>query len=138
VLSALESIQKAEILVSVPTLKYMVKGGRVSPLAGVVANALHFKPIVSLDDEGKALLYGKAFSRKQNRRKLMKLLFAELEKGQLRYYGIVHAENENGAREIAGEIEEKTGIKPLFIQPISPIMGLHAGKECVAVVTMRE
>lgn len=138
VFSVQESIRKAKILVSVPTLKYMVKGGRVSPIAGALTSLLNFRPIVSLDEEGKALLYGKAFSKRQNHRKLMKLIDVELEKGKLKYFGLVHAENEDGAREYAREIEEKTGLQPLFIQPISPIMGLHAGRGCVAVVTMRE
>jgi len=138
VLTTLESIQKAEILVSVPTLKYMVKGGRVTPFKGFLAGILNFRPIVSLDDEGKAVLYGKAFSKKQNYKKLIQLLGKELEKGKLKYYGLVHAENEDGAFSYAAEIEKKTGLQALFIQPISPIMGLNAGKGCVAVVTMRE
>ena len=139
VVSSVEaSIPKADILVSVPSLKYMVKGGRVSPVAGFLAGILNFTPIVSLDDSGKAILYGKAFSPGQNRRKLFKLIDEILKKGKLRHYGVVHAENQSGAQEVAGEIERKTGKPPLFIQPISPIMGLHAGKGCVAVVTMRE
>ncbi|NJO56733.1 MAG: DegV family EDD domain-containing protein, partial [Rhodospirillales bacterium] len=50
---------KARIFVSVTSLRYMVKGGRVSPLKGLAAQVLNLKPIVSVDEEGKSILYGK-------------------------------------------------------------------------------
>jgi hypothetical protein len=38
--------RKAEILVSVRTLKYMVRGGRVKPVTGALGKGLNLKPIV--------------------------------------------------------------------------------------------
>ncbi|HDQ43995.1 MAG TPA: DegV family protein, partial [bacterium] len=61
--------QKVKILVSVRTLKYMVRGGRVSPLKGKIAGWLNLKPIVSLDAEGRSALTGKAFSTRSNLQK---------------------------------------------------------------------
>ena len=132
------SIEKANIFVSVPSLKYMVKGGRVSPLKGFVARVLNLTPVVSLDEEGSAHMLGKAFSRRQNRRMLLKIARDIAEKGPVRYYGIVHARNEEGASSFARQLEGIIGKAPLFIQEISPIMGLHAGKGCYAMVVMRE
>jgi hypothetical protein len=42
----------------------MVKGGRVIPLKGFIASALHVKPIVSLDAAGKGIAFEKSFSQK--------------------------------------------------------------------------
>jgi DegV family protein with EDD domain len=139
VVAAVEGfIPKAKIFVSVPTLKYMVKGGRVSPLKGAIASALNLKPIVSLDGNGGSLLYGKAFSTKRNLQKILDLVRDFIESDPLRSYALVHAERVEEAKDFAGRLEAMTGRKPLFIQEISPIIALHAGKGALAVVLMKE
>ena len=132
------SISKARIFVSVPSLKYMVKGGRVSPLKGAVARLLNLKPIVSLDAEGGALLHGQAFSRRRNLRRILDLVSDFIGVGAIRHYAVVHAGNLDGARNFGDMLEAKTGRKPLFIQEISPIIALNAGKDTIAVAIMKE
>jgi DegV family protein with EDD domain len=131
-------IPKARIFVSVPTLKYMVKGGRVSPLKGAIASVLNLKPIVSLDAEGGSVLYGKAFSTKRNLQKILDLVRDFIGDDQLRCYALVHADMLEEAKEFGRRLEDLTGRKPLFIQEISPIIALHAGKGTMAVVLMKE
>jgi hypothetical protein len=131
-------IPKARIYVSVPTLRYMVKGGRVSPLKGALANLLNLKPIVSLDSDGASLLCGKAFSTRRNLQKILALVKEFKGNDPLRYWAIVHASCLDQARDFAGKISQLTGQPPLFIQEISPIIALHAGKGTLAVVLMKE
>jgi uncharacterized protein len=139
VLAAIEGfIPKARIFVSVPTLKYMVKGGRVSPLTGLAAKLLNLKPIVSLDEQGGSVLYGKAFSKAANVARIIQLVQEFIGADDLRCYGIVHAGDLDDATDFASRLEAVTGRKPLFIQEISPIIGLNAGRHTVAVVLMKE
>jgi DegV family protein with EDD domain len=138
VVAAVEAaIPKSDILVSLHSLRYMVKGGRVKPLAGYLARLLNFTPIVSLDAQGEAVLYGKAFSRRQSRKKLFALVKAIIQKGRLKHFAVVHAQNEPMAIQVAETIEKIVGMPALFIQEITPIVGLHAGKGACAVVTLR-
>lgn len=132
------SIPKARILVSVPTLKYMVKGGRVSPLKGALAGMLNLKPIVSLDEEGGSTIRGKAFSRRKNLQRIIELAREFIGKDELRYYGVVHAGKVADAEAFASQLERSLGKKPLFIQEISPIIALNAGKDTLALVMMKE
>lgn len=131
-------IPKARIYVSVPTLKYMVKGGRVSPLKGLAAALLNLKPIVSLDGEGAALLYGKAFSTESNLRKILNLVSDFLGNDTLHAWALVHAGCLEKAKAFAERVEAVAGTKPLFIQEISPIIALNAGRNTVAVVLLKE
>ncbi|MGG7358643.1 DegV family protein, partial [Escherichia coli] len=64
---------------SVPTLKYMIRGGRVTPLQGKIATMVKMKPIVSVDEQGKSKLYGKTFFRKSNLKKMFSMIH-ELDK----------------------------------------------------------
>jgi DegV family protein with EDD domain len=139
VVAAIEaSIPKARILVGVPTLKYMVKGGRVSQLKGALAAIFNLKPIVSLDEEGGSKICGKAFSRRKNLRRIVELAREFIGKDALRCYGVVHAGNPADAEDFASLLEKSLGKKPHFIQEISPIIALNAGKGTLAAVLMKE
>jgi uncharacterized protein len=132
------SIPKSKIFVSVRTLKYMIRGGRVSPLKGFAAKALNLKPIVSIDDEGSSVLYGHAFSLRANEAKIAGMLKAMRAEGPLRAYAVVHGSAPEAARHFAALLERELGMPPLYIMPISPVIGLNAGKGSIAAVAMRE
>lgn len=132
------SVGKAQILVSVHTLEYFVRGGRVKPVAGAIGKALNLKPIISVDAEGKAVNIGKVFGVKMSVAKIVKMVERRHAESPLRCYAIVHGRNPEGAREFAVKLEYVLGFPPLYIEEISPVLALHAGRGTVAVVTMQE
>ena len=126
-------LPKAKILVGVRTLKYMVRGGRVSPMAGVAAKILNIKPIVSIGEKGEAKIFDKAFSQRGILRKILRRLSAGAGAGRVRDYCILHAHNPEGALAYASEVETALGRKPAFVMDISPAIGSNAGVGAVAV-----
>ena len=133
-----EWIEKTRILVDVQTLKYMVRGGRVSPLKGFVAKVLNLKPIVSLDSEGKAAASGKSFSRKSNMKKIIHKVRRMSKESPLWNYSIVHAKNPERAEMYANKLEREIGRSPLYIMDISPVVGVHNGIGAVGIGLMFE
>jgi len=125
--------KRIKIFVSVHTFKYMVKGGRVSPLKGFIASALHIKPIVSLDDAGKGIAFEKSFSQKGLLRKMSGIIEDIQRKKGIEKYCVVHALAEDKARVFASIVENITGDAPEYISSISPIVGMHSGKGAVAI-----
>ncbi len=121
------------IYTDINTLRYMVKGGRVPPLAGLLASLLNLKPIVSLDKEGKALVYGKSFSRKSNMAKILKIIRAEHQTRGLWEYAIVHAAAPERAAEYAERLSRLTGKKPAYITELTPVVGVHNGPGTVGI-----
>lgn len=121
------------IYTDINTLRYMVKGGRVPPLTGFVASLLNLKPIVSLDKEGKALVFGKSFSRKRNMDKIIKIIGDELKTRKLWEYAIVHAAAEQRAAEYAAKLTQLTGRKPVYITELTPVVGVHNGPGTVGI-----
>ncbi len=130
--------EKAAIFVSVQTLKYMVRGGRVSPMKGRLAKILNLKPIVSVDKAGKSELFGKAFSRKANRKKIINMVKQQLTDGRLQSYAVVHAHARKDAEIFIDELKVLLGKDPDYVMDISPVVGLNAGKGAVSVVTLKE
>lgn len=129
---------KARILVSVTSLRYMVKGGRVSPLKGFAAKVLNLKPIVSVDETGKSILYGKSFSEEANLKTMIKMT-ADLHRQQpLRCYAVGHSNAPEKAAAFATRLEKELGFPPLHVTQISTVVALNAGPGAVSVVTMSE
>ena len=130
--------EDASILVSVPTLKYMVRGGRVSPMKGWVANLLNLKPIVSLNQEGESVLFDKAFSQKGSMKKILALLEKRLAGNRVWKYALLHAHDPEGALWFGRKIAEVLGEKAAFTVDISPAVGVSAGFGAVAVALLTE
>lgn len=134
IVAALEAwIDDTKIFTDINTLKYMVRGGRVPPLAGFVAAALNLKPIVSLDSSGKAEISGKSFSRSQNMKKILKTVEQELQHRTLWEYAIVHADAQDRAEDYAVKLQSITGKAPAYIMPLSPVVGVHNGTGTVGI-----
>lgn len=131
-----ELTAKTEILVSVPTLKHMIRGGRVTPLQGRIATMLKMKPIVSVDEQGKSKLYGKTFFRNSNLKKMFSMI-AHLDKTkQITQYVVLHANDPDKAALCAVEMKNLTGANPLYTANVSPVIGAHAGKGSVSVAML--
>jgi uncharacterized protein len=138
VAEAVRILPAAKILVAVRTLKYMVRGGRVSPMAGRIANVLNLRPIVSMNERGESEIFGKAFSRRGSCKSLMQHLRRYAAKSRVREYNVLHAHNGEDALAYAAEAEKVFGQKPAYIMDISPVIGLHAGVGAVAVSFLLE
>ncbi len=126
------------ILVGIKTLDSFIKGGRVSPTKGYIGKKLGMRPIVSMDKEGKSMLFEKAFSIKGSLKKIMKIIKKDLKEKKLWKYNIVHAYNPETAEWFAGQMEELTGQKPEYISEIAPVVAISAGRGTVAVSLMME
>jgi uncharacterized protein len=129
---------KNHILVSAQTVKYLVKSGRLSHSKGVLGKLLGVNPIISVNDEGKAYTYGKAFSEKGSMKLVMEEASRILAKGSVWGYAISHVRNPETAAWYATQMEELTGKKPLFVNTVSPVLAVHGGPGTVVLSIMEE
>jgi uncharacterized protein len=133
-----QSVSKTKLFASVKTLKYLVRSGRVSPVKGAVGKMLHLTPVISLNEEGKAIQLEKAFNHTSNMQKVLKRASDIIQKQGLWNYVVLHANNERRAKWFGGEMERITGIQPAAYLDISPVIGLHAGVGTVGLALMTE
>ncbi len=131
-------INKTKIFVDVDTLKYMVRGGRISPIKGLVAKVLNLKPIVSLDKKGKGIVFDKSFNRTHNMKKILRIVKGLKEDGEIWNYSIVHAMAEDRANEYSERLTELLDKSPAYIMDISPVVGVHNGIGSVGICLMYE
>ncbi len=129
---------RTQILVSVNTLKYMVKSGRLSKTGGILGKLINLKPVVSLDEKGAGSIADMAFSIKSNTKKIMNRMKAYDEKHKITRYAIVHANNPERAEEYRKQCVEILKSEPEYMMNISTIVGISAGVGSVAVAYMSE
>lgn len=129
---------KSFVRVSVTTLKYIVRSGRVSPFKSFVAKLLDLKPVIIIDNEGKAILFSKSFSSKGCMKKVMQNIGKLTNGKKVWEYAITHANNPEAANWYAVEMEKLTGKKPVFIDHASPAIAANIGPGIACVSLMLE
>ena len=128
--------EKSRILVGVPTLKSLIRGGRVSPMKGLIAKVLNLKPIISLDREGKSAMFGRAFSKRKNLEKILTIVERMHRERPIRRYAVGHTAAESEAVEFGKRLERILGKPPEYITQVSPVIGAHAGPGALCVSTL--
>ena len=131
-----EWIRNTRILVSVKTMKYMVKGGRLSSFRGLIARILNINPIISMDAEGKAIVFGKTYSQQANMEKVMDHVRELLQKRRIWNYIILHASNPEAGAWYANSMKKYSGLDPVASVNISPVIGANAGIGAASVALM--
>ncbi|NCC76563.1 MAG: DegV family EDD domain-containing protein [Clostridia bacterium] len=127
--TAMENLRsRAKIVVSVLDIEPMARSGRVSERIGDLLIKLKFKPLITIDPEGKGTIKGVAFSEKRNWKNLLKSLRGKA----IGDYVIVHADALDRAQALQTEMQRLTGRAPLYITKISSAVTLFAGRGSIA------
>jgi uncharacterized protein len=130
IVAAIEALKaRTGILVSVLDIEPMARSGRISERVGKIMIRLGFKPLVTIDRDGKGTIKGIAFSEKRNRR----LLLRELAHRKLAHYCIVHAGADDRVASLQQDLFTLTGTMPRYVTEISSVVTLFAGRGSVAV-----
>ncbi len=131
------------VYIAVDTLKYLKKGGRVTPAAAAIGTLLNIKPILQIHG-GKLDAYAKVMSMKQARIKMIQATRKEVEEkfpeelknGQV-YIGMAHSNPDLNAQELKdfeAEVKEAFPDMPFFtIDPLPLFIVCHTGPGALAV-----
>jgi DegV family protein with EDD domain len=131
-------VPKTHIFVDVLTLKYFVRGGRVGAVKGLLARALGIRPILAIDESGKAVHAGKSFNRKGNMAKILARIKRLAERDRVWGYALVHAKNPDRVKEYEAKLTGMLGRPPAYVMDVSPVIGVHSGVGAVAVAILME
>jgi DegV family protein with EDD domain len=139
IVASLERLrQQTKILVSVKTLKYMVRSGRVSKVTGWVGRVLNLKPVISIDEAGNGIIFNKGLSLHSSNNKIKKHVEEVQKTYGIETYAIVHANATNRANGYAKVYEEIIGKKPEYVMDISTVVAMNAGIGSVAIAYIRK
>ena len=139
-----ENRKNSSIYIMVSTLKYLKKGGRITPAAAAIGTLLKIKPVLQIQG-GKLDQYAKVLNEKAARTKMIDAIKKDLEtrfkdfvkKGQIRLY-IAHTNCQEKAEAFAEEIRQKIPKVPLtYVDPLSLSIACHIGDGALAIACAR-
>lgn len=125
------------IYIGVDTLKYLKKGGRITPVAAAIGTLLHIKPVLSIVKGGKLDSYTKVRTTKQVKEAIVAGLKADLEgkhqdpEGKNCYVAIAYTDNRDQAEKFAEELraEFPNRLNPeIVVDPLSLLISCHIGQ----------
>lgn len=131
---------KSSIYIMPTTLKYLKKGGRISPAAAALGTMLKIKPILS-SRGGKFEKFAMALTVGQGKQKMMQQIKSELEKEFKAEYesgkmvaSVAHTQNLVEANKFKEEILKKfPKLTFHFIDPLSLSVSCHIGPGSLAI-----
>lgn len=131
------------IYITVDTLKYLKKGGRITAAAAALGTLLKIKPVLTIEGE-KLDAFSKARTMKQARTTMLTALAHDLEArlgdkdAKHTYLQIAHTCNEAAAEELKETVEGLYPDAPVFAAPLSLSIGCHIGPGALAVACTRK
>ncbi len=126
-------VKKIKIIIQMPSLKYLMRGGRIKRSKGLIATILNIKPLLTFGPEGTIKECGKAFTNYFAIRKTVKKVKTDLQNLKNARIGIVHANAIAKAEWLRQQFANLPSVKEIIIHDVAPVLGVHAGPGTVGV-----
>lgn len=133
---------QSSIYITVDTLKYLKKGGRVTPAAAAIGTVLNLKPVLQIQGE-KLDAFAKVRGWKAAKKTMLKAIEADLSgrfadvKGDM-ILGMAYTCSREEAQEWKKEIQERFPGYEMLEGPLSLSVACHIGPGAMAVTCMKK
>lgn len=123
-----QSIENIKIFIVLPTVKYLVKGGRLSKSKGFIGRLLRLNPILSFDTQGHIVPLSKAFGNKTALKKAFKIAQRAVKDYKRIKIMIAHADAPVKARWVSVNLSRLFQLQEeIEIVEVAPVLGVHVG-----------
>lgn len=140
-----KSKMDASIYISLPTLQYLKKGGRLTPAVAAVGTVLHLRPVLQIQGERLDKFRMTTVTMKQAKAAMVEGLRADLN-GRFKKYvadgemviHVAHTQNEEKAKQFKSELQHLfPEIPVVWVDPLSLSVACHIGPGALACACVR-
>ncbi len=119
---------------TLPELKYLIHGGRISHLKGLVASLLNIKPIIAVDKiTGKYITLGQEVTFKRAIHKLAEIVTRWVPEGSRLRVQLLHGNNLEVTLLLRQRLEQMFECTFLPTTTVAPVLGAHTGPGLVGL-----
>ena len=136
--------RESSIYITLETLKYLKKGGRITPAAAAIGTVLNLKPVLQIQGD-KLDAYSKVRGKKQAKRVMLKAMkedfdsrFAEYAKRGEMCLEMAYPGNQEEAEEFKKEVQEMFPDYEIQMDPLSLSVACHIGHGALAVACSKK
>ena len=130
---------ESSIYITVDTLKYLARGGRMTPAVAALGRVLRIKPVLQIQGE-KLDKFAKARTMKQAKKIMIDAIRDDMENrfkldfsGKDAFIGMAHTDSPDALAEFRSEVEEAFPGYPVYAAPLSLSISCHIGPGSLAV-----
>lgn len=132
---------ESSIYIMMDTLKYLKRGGRITPAAAAVATVLRIKPVLQIQGD-KLDAFAKARGEKVGRTIMLDAMKKDIETrfggmDQVRLF-VAHTQNADAAREFCQAIAQEFGVEVTCCDPLSLSVSCHIGPGALAIACSKK
>lgn len=139
-----EEKMESSIYITLETLKYLKKGGRITPAAAAIGTVLNLKPVLQIQGE-KLDAYAKVRGKKQAKKVMLKAIREDWE-GRFRKYveagemclQMAYTGNKEEAEEFKEEVQAVFPGADIHMDPLSLSVACHIGHGALAVACSKK
>lgn len=136
--------RESSIYITLETLKYLKKGGRITPAAAAIGTVLNLKPVLQIQGD-KLDAYAKVRGKKQAKRVMIKAMKEDFENRFKEYASrgemcleAAYAGNPGEAQEWKKELEQAFPGYEIHMDPLSLSVACHIGHGALAVACAKK
>jgi DegV family protein with EDD domain len=135
VLGLLKRIGDAcESIYTLDELKYLIHGGRISHMKGLVASLINIKPLIGVEKEnGTYVQLGQVRTFKRALEGLVDQIKKKHPLGSELHVQVLYSDNTDGAQYLREQIDKLFKCNWLPLGPMSLVLGAHTGPSMVGV-----
>jgi DegV family protein with EDD domain len=135
ILALMERIGEAsDSIYTLKELRYLIHGGRISHMKGLVASVLNIKPLIGVEKEGGTYVQlGQVRTFKRAVKGLVDLIAQQHVPGSALRVQVLHAYNPEGAAMLRELVDQRFDCTWLPLGPMSLVLGAHTGPSMVGV-----
>lgn len=117
----------------VRTLEYLRKGGRIGLVEGVLGTMLQLKPIIWVNDDGVYETVAKVRGQNNAVETLIRECQSRFAKAKV-MLAVVHGSAQADAEKLLDRLKGVLNIEESFLEPVSPVLGIHTGPGLLAII----
>jgi DegV family protein with EDD domain len=126
--------EASESVYTLDDLKYLIHGGRISHMKGLIASVLKLKPLIGVEKvNGTYVQLGQVRAFKRAVRELVELISQQHAAGSALLVQVLHAQNPEGATMLRELVDSRFNCTWLPLGPMSLVLGAHTGPSMVGV-----
>lgn len=130
---------RIQMRLSLDTLDYVVKGGKISGIAGRIGSILRLKPQLKFSTEtGSADPGDISTSREKALDAMFNSINKQLDKSKPTHMSIRHSIAEAEAQQLAERVKQELNPVELSMGLMSPVLGIHAGPNAISLTGYSE
>jgi len=123
-----------ESMYTLKELKYLISGGRISHMKGLIASILNIKPMIGVEKvNGTYIQLGQMRTFKRAVQGLVDKIKAVHPAGSKLYVQVLHSFNPEGGKMLRDIIDKTFDCTWLPMRPMSLVLGAHTGRSMVGV-----